>query len=1010
MTSAMNETHSRPVIAVDPAACVNCHRCIAACPVKFCNDGSGDHVAVDADLCIGCGACVVACTHDARLVRDDLQTLLDGLGGGQSHVAIVAPSAAAVYGEELPHLLGWLRSLGIAACFDVSYGAELTVRSALHHLDTAEPRCVITQPCPVIVDHIELHHPELLPHLAPVDSPMAHTVRMIREFWPQFADHRIVAISPCAAKAREFDALGLPVLNVTFGSVARLLASQDRELTDFPTAAFDGPVAGVAVGFSSPGGLVESLVHARPDLRGEVRTLQGPEVHRYLADLPAAIAAGEAPRIVDVLSCPHGCNGGVGTGECVHASREHLEARIRERRDAALARMRAEGHDAHDDCAEHWRADLYVRRYRDRSATLARVADPGEEAVAAILTDLGRDPASQPIDCGACGYGRCRDMARAIHLGLNRPENCHVYLREEHATDLFEGLHTGLMTVDRQTHRIVRVNAKFAAMVGLPPEEIVGRHCQQFVCPNERGHCPITDRGLKVNEAECVLLDAGGREIPVIKTVSEIHSHGRALLLENITSIADRKQLEHDLAHAADQARSMAREARRACQAKSEFLANMSHEIRTPLNAILGMAQLLQQTAVSPEQRQYLDTMAVSGETLLGLISDILDFSRIESGRVDLDLVDLDLREIVAEVVTILDSRAAARGLTLEATVAPNVPRHLHGDAGRTRQILLNLVGNAIKFTDDGGVVITAEVERQDGAEVVVRLTVRDTGIGIAADAIDGIFDSFRQLDGSATRRHGGSGLGLAITRQLVELMDGQIEAESTVGEGSTFRCTLAMREVAEEADESGPPPPEPGVASGGLDAVVRGSQISRGVAAGRTSAGEPGATVPSATPTAAPPAESSAAGTAPAADSSTDGDLPPDLRVLLVEDNRINQVVALRMLEKTFGVAARAVSHGGEALEELAREDYDLVLMDCHMPVLDGLEATRRIRDPQSGMRDPAIPIVAMTANAVKGAREECLDAGMNDYVPKPVNAAILRSAMHRVLRDRRTAAVALR
>jgi PAS domain S-box-containing protein len=1015
----------RAVITVDPERCVNCHRCIAACPVKFCNDGSGEHVDVDADLCIACGACLLACTHDARGLRDDLDAVLADLDAGIPYVALVAPSAAAAFGDRLPHLLGWLEKRGVAACFDVSYGAALAVRSYLDHLDRDDPACVITQPCPVVVDYLERYRPELLPHLAPVHSPMAHTVGLIGEHWPQYAGHRLLVISPCAAKAREFATLDRPVANVALGRLQEHLEAQGVDLAAAPRGEFASPPAGVATGFSSPGGLAATLAAARPELAGAIRTLEGPQIYRYLDGLADAIAAGVAPRIVDVLNCPAGCNGGTATGRHLHTHREHLEARVRARREQAAAPDPA----AH--LARHWNRDAGRRRYQDRSLATRAIDSVSPADIGAALHRLGKHDPQDLQDCAACGYGSCEDMARALHLGLTQPGHCQTYLRESMAANIFDGLHTGLVAIDPTTHTIVRVNPKFCAMVGQTAEQLLGRECHEVICPNSRGRCPITDLGQEVDEAECILLDARGHELPVVKTVTQIVQHGRPLLVENVTSIAEHKALELDLAATADHARALAAAADRANTAKSAFLANMSHEIRTPLNGILGLLDLLGGTALDREQRQYLETMDTCGQQLLDLISDILDIGRIESGKLELELRDFAPADVLREAVSILAARATAKGLDLRLTLDDRLPGRLRGDPGRLRQMVLNLLGNAIKFTDTGSVVVEGDVVEGAGCEIardaggdsdvgaggdadaggdgaVLRVRVRDTGIGIARRDQERLFESFSQVDASTTRREAGSGLGLAITRQLAHRMGGDVGVQSAPGEGSTFWFTVRLGRAAVADDAGRGPLP--------CSQVDRHPAGAPGPAAAPDSAGVPDpaevpdsavapdpAEVPPSKPT--PPAAAAdfpppPRAAAPAPDDETG--LPPDLRVLLVEDNRINQVVALRLLQKTFGLQAEAVANGAEALDALRQRDFDLVLMDCHMPVLDGLAATRRIREPDSGVRDPRIPIVAMTANAVRGAREECLAAGMDDYVPKPINAGILRGTMVRVLRGR--------
>ena len=928
-------TSVQPIVTVEADRCVNCHRCLAVCPVKYCNDASGDHVDIDPTLCIGCGACLKACTHGARAIADGPPAVLADLARGERYCALVAPSAAAAFGDDLLRLNGWLCSLGVEACFDVSYGAELTVRSYLDHLDADHPDCSIAQPCPVIVNYIELYRPELRPHLAPVHSPLVHTARMVHEFWPEFRDCRLVAVSPCAAKAREFADVGVPVTNVTIASIDAHLAATGRRLAEFPAVPFLGPPAERAVAFSSPGGLRQTLERERPDLAGRTRTIEGPHVYPYLDGLAEAIASGQAPALVDVLNCSLGCNGGTASGhrDCGH--RDRLEHPVNRRRDRAVVTCDADRLAA--SVSTHWRRDLYRREYVDRSPLANTTGAPGPADLAAALASLGKHTPEDHHNCASCGYGTCEGMARAVHLGLNRPENCHFYLRDEYAGNLFENLHTGLVAIDVETRRIVRINPRFAELVGLPPAEIVGRDCQALICPHENGWCPVIDGEQEVHAAECILLDGEGRELPIIKSVGRITLHGRELLLENITDISDRKQLEDDLAAAARQSRELAEAAQRASAAKSEFLANMSHEIRTPMNGMLGMIELLRDADLTADQLQCLDTMVMCGDQLLGLISDVLDFSRIEAGKLELEDEEFDPGKLLRDATSILHARAASRGLKLTTELAPALPARVRGDAGRVRQVLLNLLGNAIKFTESGGITVSAaEVGREDD-DVVLRVSVRDTGIGIPEACRARIFETFSQADGSTTRRHGGSGLGLAISRQLVELMGGRIGVESEPGVGSTFWFTMRLGLAAMVSHDVAEIEPDPG------DEIA----------------------------------------------------LPPDLRVLLVEDNRINQMVALRLLARHCGVEARAVNDGAEALRALAEADYDVVLMDCHMPVLDGFAATRRIRAGEDGVRDAGVPIIAMTANAVKGARDECLAVGMDDYLAKPVKSAELRRAL---------------
>ncbi|MHC4535371.1 MAG: PAS domain-containing hybrid sensor histidine kinase/response regulator [Planctomycetota bacterium] len=572
-----------------------------------------------------------------------------------------------------------------------------------------------------------------------------------------------------------------------------------------------------------------------------------------------------------------------------------------------------------------------------------------------VLTGLADEEAGiQAIKKGASDYlvkGKFfRDMlVRTIRYSLERKEFEQLSRQsEERLKAIMDNIQTGIILVDAETHIIIDANPAAAEMIGTVKDKIVGSVCKDYICPNSNGQCPITDLKKDVDNDEHELVKADGVKVPILKTAVPVVLSDRKYLLESFVDITERKQAEENvtiakeqaedagtkleqvnlqLESSIEQAKLMTKEAVLANQAKSQFLANMSHEIRTPMNGIMGMLELAMDEPLDDKVEDYLQTAKLSADTLLAIIDDILDISKIEAGKICIEIIDCSLKQLLCEIYALMRPQAEQKGIELTISIETPVPEQIRTDPTRLRQCLLNLVGNAVKFTDSG--YVRVHVNGQDGkGGATIRLEVEDTGIGIELDKQKLIFEAFTQADYTTTRKFGGTGLGLVITRNLAKLLGGKISLDSGSGEGSTFSLTIPA----------------------GVD-VGKGPMMTE--------------------------FNPDLAGAREPLDISTQF----SGKILVVEDDSASQKTILAILNK-LGLETDIAHNGKQAVQKAHKKLFDLILMDMHMPKMNGYEATKSLR--KHGV---TIPIIALTASVMKNDLDKCLAAGCDLFLSKPVN-----------------------
>lgn len=569
----------------------------------------------------------------------------------------------------------------------------------------------------------------------------------------------------------------------------------------------------------------------------------------------------------------------------------------------------------------------------DHDSMGKKIANPASQRIQA-LTDDEIGELGKSINCMLDSLEKTTVSKNLLLWEIEERKKVELRLSEnqQRLKKILDAVQAGVVLIDAENHTVVYVNTAAEKMIGIRRDNIIGRECYGLICPAERGKCPIDDLGKLVDNSQQVLLTATGEKMPIIKTETEITLEGEKYFIASFVDITELEKTKRQMEEAMQQVE-------RVSKVKSQFLANMSHEIRTPLNGVIGMSQLALDTELNSDQRNIVSTISKEANSLLRIINDILDFSKIEAGKLELESISFDLYSLCEEAVQTIIYNGEQKGLEIIFFIDPSIPSSLLGDPGRLRQIIMNLCGNALKFTREGEIFIKVEMQQDYGDGVLVAFSIKDSGIGISPEKLVHIFESFTQADGSTTRLYGGTGLGTAISKQLVELMGGTIAVESELGQGSIFRFTVPFVKTSEQA-----------VCDPALSLSF---SMFKGV------------------------------------------------KVLIVDDNPTNLFILEEYLN-SWGCIPEKAGNGSEALELYRNvmggiSAFDLIITDFNMPEMNGLSLIKEIRRLENG--ELTVPVIVLTSSNSKGDVTDWEKLSISEYITKPILRQKLKDIVHRTI-----------
>ena len=976
------------VIAVNEDNCVNCHACINACPVKYCNNAMNDFVSINTNLCIACGACLSACTHDARYFIDDFDYFLEDIKKGEKIIAVADSSTVANFPNKYKNLNGWLKSMGVSAVFDGSFGAELMVMSYVNHIMANEPKLVISQSCPAIVTYIELYKPELLEFLAPVESPILHTIKMVKEYYPKYKDYKVAVISPCAARKREMVERGLGDYNISFISINNYFQRNEVYITRFPEIDYDNEPTERAALISSPGGLLRTMERWMPDIRGNARVIEGPnKIYEYFDTLYEQVKNGRTPLLIDCLNCDFGCNQGpltIAKNHPVDEIEHWIEKRTVELKEYHGAESGG-GTDASRRNIEkilgsYWKDGLYNRNFVSLENNFS-IEYPTIEVREKYYEEMLLDREEDIKNCMGCGYKSCEAMVVALNNNLNKIDNCTVYLHKKTAQSfeqlnitkkslekIIEDLPFGIILIGKDK-KIIDLNPsalydsgyetldeivgqKYSVLLGIGNQKEDDWFVQKQgvrqrieIIKKNKDRVTILESMIPVNYRNEEMLLLGFIDITKIVEAEQKGKEQKKTLEKKITERTHELEKSLKELQTTQSNLKIAKEnAEQANKLKSEFLANMSHEIRTPMNAILGFTKVLMDDETDIEKIDHLETISNAGENLLNLINEILDFSKIEADKLEIIEEPFSLKKLLLHFEKMLKVRANNKGIFFNVSVSDEIPDRLIGDRHRINQILINLTGNSIKFTENGGVIVNVLVDENN----IIQVNVQDTGIGIPKDKQEAIFEPFQQADGTTTRKFGGTGLGLAISLKLIKMMGGEITLISEEGLGSKFSFTLPLK-VAQD---------------------IEGNNIEE--------------------------ESSEEINEESVLEMKNNFSNLKDKIIGIIEDNEDDRKIFEKLLNG-YGLNVVFLNNDKSIAKNVIKQNVDLIILDLVMDGLNGFEINKILK---SNIKTARIPVIVSSVKDNNEAKD-IMQYGIFDFLQKPINKDQLLKQIYLVLNN---------